>query len=123
MRSDREQDLARTVHYRGAERGGPAQDPARTETAVASVPAEPAEPADPLGAMLGRFRLERELGAGAMGVVHAALDPDLQRRIALKVLRGANVAPNARERLLREAPPWRGCRTPTSSPCTRTPTQ
>jgi predicted Ser/Thr protein kinase len=67
------------------------------------VASEPAVPADPVGATLGRYRLERELGVGAMGVVHAAFDPDLHRRIALKVLRGANVAPNARERLLREA--------------------
>src|SRR5215468_5893572 len=74
--------------------------PAGTEAAVAS---EPGEPVVPLGATLGRYRIERELGAGGMGVVHAAFDPDLQRRIALKVLRSANVTPNARERLLREA--------------------
>ena len=98
MRNDHEQALAGTVRYRRAERGE--RDPARTETAVAS---EPAAPANPLGATLGRYRLEHELGAGAMGVVHAAFDPDLHRRIALKVLRGANVTPNARERLLREA--------------------
>jgi predicted Ser/Thr protein kinase len=67
------------------------------------VASAPAEPADPLGATLGRYWLERELGAGAMGVVHAAFDPDLQRQIALKVLHGANVTPKARERLLREA--------------------
>jgi hypothetical protein len=37
-----------------------------------------------------------------MGVVHAALDPDLERRVALKVLKAADV-PEARQRLLREA--------------------
>ncbi|HEX8113371.1 MAG TPA: serine/threonine-protein kinase, partial [Kofleriaceae bacterium] len=82
MGSDREQELARTA------------------TAAASAPAEPAEP---FGANLGRYRLERELGAGAMGVVHAAFDPDLERRIALKVLRGATATTQARDRLLREA--------------------
>ncbi|HEX3474535.1 MAG TPA: serine/threonine-protein kinase [Kofleriaceae bacterium] len=82
MASDREQELARTA------------------TAAASAPAEPTEP---VGATLGRYRLERELGAGAMGVVHAAFDPDLERRIALKVLRGATATTQARDRLLREA--------------------
>ena len=58
--------------------------------------------AEPVGATLGRYRLERELGAGGMGVVHAAFDPDLERRIALKVLRGAATL-EAKDRLMREA--------------------
>jgi tRNA A-37 threonylcarbamoyl transferase component Bud32 len=77
------------------------QELARTATAAAS--ATPADPPVPLGATLGRYRLERELGAGAMGVVHAAFDPDLERRIALKVLKAATAAAEARDRLLREA--------------------
>jgi predicted Ser/Thr protein kinase len=77
------------------------QELARTATAAAS--AAPADPQMALGATLGRYRLERELGAGAMGVVHAAFDPDLERRIALKVLKGATAAAEARDRLLREA--------------------
>ena len=52
--------------------------------------------------VLGRFRIERKLGEGGMGVVHAAFDPDLERRIALKVLRHAS-SDDARARLLREA--------------------
>ena len=59
--------------------------------------------AEPVGATLGRYRLERVLGAGAMGVVHAAFDPDLERRIALKVLRRAAASREARDRLMREA--------------------
>ena len=77
------------------------QELARTATAAAS--ATTADPPVSLGATLGRYRLERELGAGAMGVVHAAFDPDLERRIALKVLKGATAAAEARDRLLREA--------------------
>ena len=70
-----------------------------TGTATWTV-AEPS--AEPVGATLGRYRLEREIGAGAMGVVHAAFDPNLERRIALKVLRGTATF-EARDRLLREA--------------------
>ncbi len=77
-------------------------DLARTATAPVSSTVRP-EPAEVLGASLGRYRLERELGAGGMGVVHAAFDPDLERRIALKVLRVAAPGLEAKDRLLREA--------------------
>lgn len=50
---------------------------------------------------LGRFELEAVLGKGGMGVVHAAYDPELERRVAVKVLHGKDV--DARARLLREA--------------------
>ncbi|HEY6177251.1 MAG TPA: protein kinase, partial [Kofleriaceae bacterium] len=76
------------------------QDLARTATAPGSAPTGAAEP---VGETLGRYRLERELGAGAMGVVHAAFDPDLERRIALKVLRSATATLQAKDRLMREA--------------------
>jgi predicted Ser/Thr protein kinase len=74
----------------------------RTATDAASM-SSPAVPADPVGPCVGRYRLERELGAGAMGVVHAAFDPDLERRIALKVLRVVAPGTHAKDRLLREA--------------------
>src|SRR6185295_1099685 len=80
--------------------GHRAQDLARTETAVASAPAIHVER---LGATLGVYQLERELGAGAMGVVYAAFDPELTRRIAIKVLRSERATIEAKERLLREA--------------------
>ncbi len=50
---------------------------------------------------LGRFELEAVLGSGGMGVVHAAFDPELERRVALKVLHHKHA--DARARLLREA--------------------
>jgi serine/threonine protein kinase len=55
------------------------------------------------GALLGKYRLERIVGAGGMGVVWAAVDPDLDRAVAIKVLRVAGDDPLLRSRLLREA--------------------
>jgi predicted Ser/Thr protein kinase len=51
---------------------------------------------------LGRYQLERELGVGGMGIVHAALDPELERRVAIKLILRAT-SDEARARLLREA--------------------
>ena len=39
------------------------------------------------GSRLGRYLVLETIGAGAMGVVYAAYDPDLSRKVALKVLR------------------------------------
>jgi tetratricopeptide (TPR) repeat protein len=60
----------------------------------------------PEGTSIGRYRVHDILGSGAMGEVYAAHDPDLDRRIALKLLRDRTsgaTAPEARARLLREA--------------------
>ncbi|MBC2931733.1 serine/threonine-protein kinase [Nocardioides sp. zg-1228] len=38
------------------------------------------------GDRFGRYEIERQIGAGGMGVVHLALDTKLQRRVALKVM-------------------------------------
>ncbi|HTR51969.1 MAG TPA: protein kinase, partial [Kofleriaceae bacterium] len=55
------------------------------------------------GTQLGKYRLERQLGAGGMGIVWAAHDPDLERAVAIKVLHRADADPTQRARLLREA--------------------
>jgi serine/threonine protein kinase len=55
------------------------------------------------GSHLGKYRLDRVLGEGGMGVVWAAHDPDLERAVAIKVLRYAEAAQELRQRLLREA--------------------
>src|SRR5262249_36013508 len=62
-----------------------------------------ADPATGLG-QLGRFRLLRELGHGAHGIVYLADDPLLRRSVALKVPRlEALLRPELRQRFLREA--------------------
>ncbi|MCA9322822.1 MAG: SUMF1/EgtB/PvdO family nonheme iron enzyme [Planctomycetes bacterium] len=41
------------------------------------------------GLRLGSYRIEEEIGAGGQGVVYAAIDSTLDRRVAIKVLRTA----------------------------------
>ncbi|MEZ4223347.1 MAG: serine/threonine-protein kinase [Polyangiaceae bacterium] len=67
----------------------------------ATAPGLPIAPGDVLA---GRYRVDRVLGAGGMGVVVEATHLGLQERVAIKLLR-SNVAanPKLRERFLQEA--------------------
>jgi tetratricopeptide (TPR) repeat protein len=61
----------------------------------------------PPGTAIGRYLVLDHLGAGGMGTVHAAWDRELQRKIALKLVRperkAGEGAGQARARFLREA--------------------
>ncbi|MGQ0505834.1 MAG: serine/threonine-protein kinase, partial [Myxococcaceae bacterium] len=67
-------------------------------------PRQAAPPPLPRGSTVDRYLILEELGVGGMGVVYAAFDPQLDRKIALKLLR-ADLSANAerRIRLLGEA--------------------
>ena len=56
------------------------------------------------GSQIGQFRIERELGRGAMGIVYLAHDTKLDRQVAIKSLStGVLDSPSSKSRFSREA--------------------
>src|SRR6185503_20637795 len=68
---------------------------------------DPGETGLAKGATIGRYVVLGLLGRGGMGEVYAAYDPELDRKIAVKLLRARGAAgqsdADGRTRLLREA--------------------
>jgi serine/threonine-protein kinase len=52
---------------------------------------------------LGKYVLAREIGRGGVAVVYEAEDPELKRRVAVKVIRESDASPRLVDRLHREA--------------------
>ncbi|MES9939086.1 MAG: protein kinase [Candidatus Thiodiazotropha sp. 6PLUC2] len=58
----------------------------------------------PMPESIGRFQLIEEVGEGAMSIVYKAFDPEINRTLAIKLLRGeCAVDPEYRYRFLQEA--------------------
>ncbi|MEM9558056.1 MAG: serine/threonine-protein kinase [Acidobacteriota bacterium] len=85
-----------TSHDRGADEQATVTAPATSEFR---------SPRFGRGDTVDRYVVLETLGAGGMGVVYAAYDPRLDRRVALKLLHSRldRALPGGRERLLREA--------------------
>jgi eukaryotic-like serine/threonine-protein kinase len=73
----------------------PAENSVAAAPAVTAAPAQRREPPmpsgprgdiAPAGRTLGRYRIERELGKGAMGTVFVGLDPHINRTVAIKAI-------------------------------------
>ncbi|MDP2577824.1 MAG: protein kinase, partial [Candidatus Palauibacterales bacterium] len=54
-------------------------------------------------ALSPQYEVERELASGGMGTVFLAHDPQLDRRVAIKILKSEFASDTASERFLREA--------------------
>jgi tetratricopeptide (TPR) repeat protein/tRNA A-37 threonylcarbamoyl transferase component Bud32 len=75
------------------------------QSRAAAAPTGPLTPAvSANGLLAGTYRLGERIGSGGMGIVYAAMDVNLERKVAIKKMReeiGAD--PRERERFLREA--------------------
>ena len=65
----------------------PAPDQTQVSATVSEYESDMATVDLPYGTLLGRYVVGEKIGAGAMGSVYEAVDPDLNRRLAIKVLK------------------------------------
>src|SRR5688572_11913635 len=96
--TDRDPEMTRTLHR--------LRDALVDDHSGPPIPLDFLTPSDQPGTLgtLGRYQVLEVIGRGAMGIVLKALDPDLLRPVALKVM-APYLAPSgtARERFKREA--------------------
>lgn len=98
--------VERTVTHTGMTPGY--VNPSEETTAPLETPPEYSDDI-PLGTEIGRYEVLERLGEGGMGVVYAAHDHDLNRRVAIKILKlsvsesSDEPSETTRARLLREA--------------------
>jgi len=106
----RREGSARQVNEQETRFDGPGRRALEESEALWTSPVAPAPPpppvAAPLPSRIGRFVIASKLGEGGMGVVFDAFDPELERRVAIKLLRPAmrqDRNSQGEARLLREA--------------------
>src|ERR1700739_4332739 len=68
-----------------------------------SLPAPEVTPELPRGTNIERYVILSTVGRGGMGTVYAAYDPQLERRVAIKILHAHLVSDDTRGMFLREA--------------------
>jgi formylglycine-generating enzyme required for sulfatase activity/predicted Ser/Thr protein kinase len=87
------------------EPASPATNELASDSGAETAPSDAGDEVLSVGACVGRYIVVEKLGSGAMGVVYAAYDPKLDRKVALKLLRPRGRGDQARRtaRLEREA--------------------
>ncbi len=100
--SDRRNLRTTEPHAPASKNGTRPEDSLDLATVANAVPSGVASRPQP-GGRFGRYRIERQLGEGAMGTVYLAHDTALERNVALKIPKFDPSDADARSRFLREA--------------------